>query len=205
MGDMPQTWFRRPDMDRTYEAFATDIRPPVKSLSRWNVDVRTIGKDPVTLAVEGVDRIPQEMDVYLIDPARARYTDLRHSAEYTFTPVTSTAQFVVLVGTREAVAAELDQVLPREFSLGANFPNPFNPATTLPVTVPVTADVAVKVYNILGEEIRTVHSGVLGAGRYWMVWDGRNDAGVPVATGVYLARLSTPAGAGFVTKMLLLK
>jgi hypothetical protein len=205
MGDMPGTWFRRPDMDQTYEVFATDIRPPVKTLARWNVDVRTIGRDPVTLAAEGVDRIPQEMDVYLIDPARARYTDLRHSAEYTFTPVTPVAKFIVLVGTGEAVAGELSQVLPREFSLGANFPNPFNPATTLPVSVPVAADVTLKVYSILGEEIRTVHSGVLEAGRHWMVWDGRNDAGAPVATGVYLARLATPAGAGFVTKMLLLK
>ena len=67
------------------------------------------------------------------------------------------------------------------------------------------ADVTLKVYNILGEEIRTVHSGVLEAGRHWIVWDGRNDAGSTVATGVYLARLATPAGAGFVTKMLLLK
>ncbi len=177
----------------------------MKTLARWNIDVRTIGRDPVTLTAEGVDRIPQEMDVYLIDQARARYTDLRQSAEYTFTPATPLTQYVVLVGTREAVAAELSQVLPREFSLGANFPNPFNPATTLPVSVPVTADVTLKVYNILGEEIRTVHSGVLEAGRHWIVWDGRNDAGSTVATGVYLARLATPAGAGFVTKMLLLK
>ena len=177
MGERPGTWFRRPDMDQTYEMFATDIRPPVKTLARWNIDVRTIGRDPVTLAAEGVDRIPEEMDVYLIDPARARSSDLRQSAEYTFTSVTPVAQFVVLVGTREAVAAELSQVLPREFSLGANFPNPFNPATTLPVSVPVSADVTLKVYNILGEEIRTVHSGVLEAGRHWMVWDGRNDAG----------------------------
>jgi hypothetical protein len=205
MGELPGTWFRRPDMDQTYEAFASDIRPPVKTLARWNMDVRTISRNPVTLTAEGVDRIPPEMDVYLIDQARARYTDLRRSAAYTFTPATPLTQCVVLVGTREAVAAELSQVIPREFALGANFPNPFNPATTLPVSVPVAADVTLKVYNILGEEIRTVHSGVLEAGRHWIVWDGRNDAGSTVATGVYLARLATPAGAGFVTKMLLLK
>ena len=96
-------------------------------------------------------------------------------------------------------------VVPKVFALDNNFPNPFNPSTTLPVAVPHTAEISVKVYNILGEEVRTVFAGQVEAGRHWIVWDGKNDAGAPVATGVYLARLTADAGVSMVKKMLLMK
>lgn len=95
--------------------------------------------------------------------------------------------------------------LPGTFELGQNFPNPFNPSTTVPVAVPVTGEVTVTIYSILGEEIRTLYSGMLERGRHWLVWDGRNDAGRAVATGMYLTRMATPAGGSFVIKMLMLK
>jgi flagellar hook assembly protein FlgD len=51
----------------------------------------------------------------------------------------------------------------------------------------------------------TLHDGVLEQGRHWLMWNGRNDAGRQVATGVYLTRMTTPAGGSHVVKMMLMK
>ena len=87
-----------------------------------------------------------------------------------------------------AVATETAQ--PWAFSLGANYPNPFNPATTIPLTVPVGAgDVKLAVYNVLGQPVRQVWNGALAAGEHRLAWDGRDEQGQSVAAGVYLYRL----------------
>ena len=87
-----------------------------------------------------------------------------------------------------AVATEAAQ--PSTFSLGANYPNPFNPATTIPLVVPAGAgDVKLAVYNVLGQPVRQVWAGPLAAGEHRLGWDGRDGQGQSVAAGVYLYRL----------------
>ena len=79
---------------------------------------------------------------------------------------------------------------PTDFALGANYPNPFNPATIIPFAVPAEAgDVDLTIYNVLGKPVREVWSGPLAAGEYRLVWDGRDGQGQPVAAGVYLYQL----------------
>ena len=87
-----------------------------------------------------------------------------------------------------AVASEVAQ--PWAFSLGANYPNPFNSATTIPLTVPAGAgDVELAIYNVLGQPVRQVWNGALAAGEHRLGWDGRAGPGQAVAAGVYLYRL----------------
>jgi len=205
MGNIPGVTFRRPDLDPVFPAFATDVRLPDQKLTRWPVEVHAERNTPSSLHFSGISGVPSDLEVYLVDVARSTYTDLRRDAEYPFRSVTDVSNFTVLVGGHEAMATELSTVLPREFGLANNFPNPFNPTTTIPVSIPATAEVTLKIYNILGEEIRTLHTGVLEGGRHWFTWDGRNEAGRGVATGVYLTRLTTPAGGNHVLKMLLMK
>ena len=89
-----------------------------------------------------------------------------------------------------AIAAETTAT-PRPLSLGANYPNPFNPATTIPVSVAAGAgDVDLTIYNVLGQPVRQVWNGSVGGRRaYRLVWDGRDAQGQPVAAGVYVVRL----------------
>ena len=88
-----------------------------------------------------------------------------------------------------AVAAET-MATPSTFALGANYPNPFNPATTIPLAVPTEAgDVDVTIYNVLGQPVRQVWAGSLVAGEHQLTWDGGDAQGQPVAAGVYLYRL----------------
>ena len=101
--------------------------------------------------------------------------------------------------------------LPKEFALNQNYPNPFNPATAIDFAVPNNARVTLSVFNLLGQEIRTLVSGERQPGAYSVTWDGRDDFGKAVASGLYIYKMtaiSTSGEAGNFTqsrKLMLLK
>ena len=89
-----------------------------------------------------------------------------------------------------ATAVASETTTPTTFALGANYPNPFNPATTIPLAVPAGAkNVTLTIYNVLGQPLRQVWNGPLPAGEHELTWDGRDAQGRPAATGVYVYRL----------------
>ena len=79
--------------------------------------------------------------------------------------------------------------LPTEYALKANYPNPFNPTTTIQFDVPEASDVRLEVYDMMGRRVATLVNGNFNAGRYEATWNARSDAGNAVASGVYLYRL----------------
>jgi len=81
--------------------------------------------------------------------------------------------------------------VPTTFALGQNYPNPFNPSTTIRFDLPKEAPVTMEIYNILGIRVRTLLKGEgVNAGYHQVVWDGRDDYGNVVPSGVYLYHLS---------------
>ena len=82
-------------------------------------------------------------------------------------------------------------LLPNQISLDPNYPNPFNPSTVIPFALPVSGRVDLEIFNILGQKVRTLMSGPLDAGYHTLVWNGRDDAGQQVATGMYLYLLES--------------
>jgi hypothetical protein len=74
-------------------------------------------------------------------------------------------------------------------SLGDAFPNPLNPETTIPFTLASGTRVALKIYDAAGRSVRTLIDAERPAGPQSAAWDGKNDAGIPVASGVYFVRL----------------
>jgi len=94
--------------------------------------------------------------------------------------------------------------VPLAFSLSQNYPNPFNPQTRIKYQLPHAGKVVLKVYNIVGQEICTLVDEVKPAGSFEVLWDGRDNTGHRVASGVYLYRIEAQS---FVQtrKMLLLQ
>ncbi|MDH4070395.1 MAG: T9SS type A sorting domain-containing protein [Ignavibacteria bacterium] len=94
--------------------------------------------------------------------------------------------------------------IPVEFDLVQNYPNPFNPTTTIQYSLKEQANVVLKVYDILGKEVRTLINEEQGAGVRQVVWDGKNNTGAQVASGMYIYRIQAN---DFVStmKMLLMK
>ncbi len=95
--------------------------------------------------------------------------------------------------------------VPQSFSLEQNFPNPFNPETNIRYQLAQTTDVVLRIYNITGQEVRALVSEVQPAGDYQVKWDGTDELGRQVASGLYIYRLQ--AGNQFKTSrmMMLLK
>ncbi|MBN1826709.1 MAG: hypothetical protein JW958_10610 [Candidatus Eisenbacteria bacterium] len=100
----------------------------------------------------------------------------------------------------------LDGVLPEMLRtrLFPNVPNPFNPLTTIRFELAERIPVTLVVYDIRGRAVRTLENGVLSPGRHEAVWDGRDDAGRSVGSGVYFSRM-TAGGRASVHKMLLIR
>jgi hypothetical protein len=94
--------------------------------------------------------------------------------------------------------------LPTEYVLQQNFPNPFNPSTTLRYGLPEDATVSLVIYDIRGNVVNTINSGTQVAGWYEHVWNGFDKSGQPVSTGLYLTRLQAGSYSK-VIKMLFLK
>jgi hypothetical protein len=76
-------------------------------------------------------------------------------------------------------------------ALGQNYPNPFNPATKIPFTLDHAGRVLLRVFDVRGGLVATVHDGTLPSGNHAMAWSGRDDRGQPVASGIYLYTLTT--------------
>ena len=99
-------------------------------------------------------------------------------------------EIVLPQAATETAVAEAEGVVPAEFALAQNFPNPFNASTTIAFQLGLPSQVELAVYNISGQRVRTLISGSLPAGHHRLQWDGRNDRGEPAASGAYLYQLS---------------
>jgi hypothetical protein len=84
---------------------------------------------------------------------------------------------------------EPGEQLPQAFALHQNYPNPFNPTTTIKYDVREDARVVLKIYNVLGQEVRTLVDRKETAGFKSVIWDGRNNLGEQVSSGVYIYRV----------------
>lgn len=102
------------------------------------------------------------------------------------------------------VSVEELPVIPDRFSLFQNHPNPFNPSTTIRYGVPYASKVKLRVFDLLGREIRTLFDGEQTAGTYDVVWDGTDYRGLQVASGVYFYRLDA-SGYSETRKMILVR
>ncbi|MCP4685937.1 MAG: T9SS type A sorting domain-containing protein, partial [bacterium] len=100
--------------------------------------------------------------------------------------------------------SKVGDALPSTFSLDDNYPNPFNPSTNIGFSLPQKQEVTLRVFNLLGQEVKTLQQGEMDQGHHVLTWHGDNNSGESVASGVYFYRLET-SGFAESKKMMLLK
>lgn len=129
--------------------------------------------------------------------------------------VDGNGSFEILAGSRNGMAAAISggdvltavrgpRAKPDRFELWPNHPNPFNPHTSIGFHLPSAGWATLKIYNVLGQEVRTLLDGPSPAGVRQLVWDGRDASGRAVSSGVYVYTLSF-GGHHTARKMLLIK
>jgi hypothetical protein len=97
-----------------------------------------------------------------------------------------------------------EEILPEVFALYNNYPNPFNPITNIKYDIPEVSDVRIDIYNLAGQRVRTLVSKQHQPGRYKVQWNAANDAGSPVASGMYIYKIHAKDFVS-VKKLLLMK
>jgi flagellar hook assembly protein FlgD len=81
------------------------------------------------------------------------------------------------------------EALPESFELKQNYPNPFNPSTTISFALPEAGRVTLRIYSLTGQLVRELVQGEMASGRHSVSWNGHNDLGAQVASGLYFYRL----------------
>ncbi len=142
------------------------------------------------------------LGVYVLKSEGWQYIggDLSHNDQILDVSTGQLGRFVIASGDHP----QEDLALPQVFSLEQNFPNPFNPTTTIAFNVPLDGALSLKVFNMLGQEVATLADGYYAAGRYELLWNARNGLEKRAASGVYFYTIES-ADMRIVKKMVLLK
>jgi hypothetical protein len=184
----------------------------------WRFDVaknfsdETAG-DEVIVEVTGIEGVPEEAQIYLVDRKLDQLLDLREESRYRFFQgrrefVTrdEDARFLLLVGSEDFVAGHGEDLpkLPTQTVLHQNYPNPFNPSTIIRYELAQPGHVEIRIYDVTGALVKILESRERQPGRYEVGWSAENERGERVASGVYFYRLRT-SDVMQTRKMLLLK
>jgi len=134
-------------------------------------------------------------------------------SKYNFTMGKSELQrnFRLIAGRNEYIEHNTLGIplVPLEFSLQQNYPNPFNPSTQIRYTIGNSGFVTLTIYNVLGQRVRTLQNEFQSIGTYGIEWDGTDEVGTVLSTGVYFYSVTVRSDADrFFTatkKMMLMK
>jgi hypothetical protein len=209
IGEYVSVYFSHPDWNTLTQRYCIDARPELGKGDGWEFEVRTNIQDQVRLNFEGLDAVPLHYQVWLVDKDLQIFQDLRQRSTYFFVGISRGVpkRFELVVGTKEFMEEKSNalQLLPLTFELFQNFPNPFNPSTTIRYGIPREEALTLAIYNILGQQVAVLLNGERkAAGYHRVIWDGRNEFGHKMASGIYLYELRS-GGESRIQKMILMK
>lgn len=190
----------RPDLNSILgNKFVRDIRavPAEGAFEEWVLELHA-GSEPVSLSwVFG--ELPEGMQAAFAPEGEVEFRDMQTVTDIT---ISDGQRLIVRIGANVVGIAK--DMLPAAFALEANYPNPFNPTTTIRYALPEAARIRLSVYDLSGRLVRTLVNAAENPGFKQVIWDGRNESGDALSSGVYLYRLESGE---FVQtrKMLLLK
>jgi hypothetical protein len=187
--------------------YAADIREPGSEGQVWNIDVQCLPHKDVRLSWEMTQDLPEDWNIYLIDHDQEIAVDISKVSLYQFdVPQTGQHPFKIIAGTENFLQQRTEGVSlePVEFKLYPSMPNPFNPVTTIRFSIPKKSDVEFYIYNAVGQRVRVIRRENCRSGHHTIEWNGTDDQGMKLASGVYIYQLRA-AGKTETRKMILLK
>ena len=142
------------------------------------LSIDRVGEEDLTIVMAG----PEPLQSIQVATLRMRLVDPTAS-------VALEGESIINEQVASALEATELRMIPKEFKLGANYPNPFTTVTTIGYQLPEAQHVTLEVYNALGQRVRVLVNQEQEAGFYRITWDGRSDAGTPLSSGLYIYRI----------------
>jgi hypothetical protein len=185
--------------------YTADFRPLGRDLYEWPIKVvSNYPSREVMLDFKGLASLPSGYEAYLIDDAYDMARNLNRNPSYRVVTGANGVEksMKLLVGKPETLQKHSGGIalVPKAFELSQNFPNPFaakqlQALTAIRYALPKSATVTVEVYNMLGQKVRTlVNRQFQDADYYMATWNGRDEVGKEVSSGVYVYRLLAESG-----------
>ena len=163
---------------------------------------------PIRLTASSMSGILTDLRFAIIDvPNREVIRDFSQQDLTVEGKIEHVHDIILIAGDESYLLQMIDDLLadiPEQYSLGQNYPNPFNPVTKMNFALPRTGDVSIVIYNLMGQQIRTLVSENMEYGFHTVTWNGLDQLGRPVSSGVYFSELSA-RGFRQTKKMLMLK
>ena len=168
--------------------WAAEYRSGTTDGHTFSLTLRAPPGAPVTLRATGLD-VFDGQEVVLVDPAAGETHDLRVASAVTIRPEEGPRSLRLLVGSADYVETKQRVALPSDLQFLPNYPNPFSDQTTLEYVLPEPGPVRLAVYDVLGRQVRVLVDERQSAGRHTVPWNGHDESGRRMASGMYLARL----------------
>jgi bacillolysin len=152
--------------------------------------------DGINWPLIGADNPPGNNRSFEYDPGIQSWYRLTGSGNYTL--------FMRAKVSSSVSSVEIESAVPELFEVSESYPNPFNPSTQIKYSLPESEKVVIVVYDLNGNKVAELANKVFNAGTYTVTWNGRNDEGLNVSSGIYYCRIEA-GGYSAVKKMVLLK
>ncbi|MGH7456095.1 MAG: FlgD immunoglobulin-like domain containing protein, partial [bacterium] len=194
IGEFVSLFFPHEDWSRYPGNYTNDFRPPAEDGEVWRARIETnIIARPVRVSWEGLEKLPSQFEALLVDHHAGVRLDLKKQDRYIFQS-TKSLELLVVVGRKAFVENQTPSLVTlKEYALRQNYPNPFNPATLIRYQIPAhTAkplQVQLRIFNTLGQLVRTLVESKPDVGFYEVIWDGKDNSGQLLPSGVYFYRL----------------
>ncbi|MFZ5979800.1 MAG: T9SS type A sorting domain-containing protein [Candidatus Zixiibacteriota bacterium] len=154
------------------------------------VDTWKISDYRFSTSLSPVSPLKNGVDGQTVTMVKGDVFDIHFDCDALLDPQQTRDYIIRIIGRYEPVE-NIDQYLtPEDFRLYENYPNPFNPTTTISYDLPTASQVKLEIINLLGQRVATLVDGYQTAGHQQIDWNGRNDAGQTVSSGVYFYRLT---------------
>jgi len=189
--------------------YSSDIRSNQDFNGIWNLRVKSKGnRGKLELSSFIKEDLPSELKVSLVDiQTRMIHDQFLNTGLFITEAIQDGYDLKLVAGDAQFVRETSEKILadiPSKFSLGQNYPNPFNPVTKMNFELPRSGRVVLTIYNLIGQEVKTLLNENLNYGYHIASWDGLDNKGRMVSSGVYFSELQA-SGIRKTRKMILLK
>ena len=174
--------------------FIRDIRNSDDINGIWNLRIEgAVKQKTIMFSTELKGSAPEELNVALIDIKKRRVYSSVFNEKITISPNSNISyELKFIAGELGYVNLKTKEILdniPSDFVLSQNYPNPFNPITKMDYELPERSMVSISIYNVLGQEIINLVNEVKDYGHHTIKWDGKDNTGKEMASGVYFTRM----------------